>query len=89
MKRSKILARENRYGKNKENLHPNYENELKKDKWDVRNLGIPYNKTRGDYYLSFEKIPVNFRPLVKSMSLRELLKRIVSNGTHLVRMSIV
>lgn len=65
MKRSKILARENSYGKNKENLLPNYSNELEKDKWDVRNLGVPYNKTRGDYYLSFERIPSAYRPLVK------------------------
>lgn len=74
MKRSKILARENRYGKNKENLLPNYENELKNDKWDVRNLGIPYNKTRGDYYLSFEKIPEKFRATVKKYVITRVIE---------------
>ncbi|MEK4510802.1 recombinase XerD [Paenibacillus anaericanus] len=74
MKRNKILARDNQYGKNKEVLLPNYRDELVKDKWDVRKLGIPYNKTRGDHFLSFEKIPFSFRDSVKKYVTTRLIE---------------
>lgn len=74
MKRNKILARDNQYGKNKASLLPSYREEIEKDKWDVRKLGIPYNKTRGDYFLSFEKIPTIFRRVVKKYVTSRLIE---------------
>jgi len=66
VKRGKILAQTNRYGQNRSNLNMElYRNEMEKDRWDVRNLGIPYNITRPDYFLSFEKIDSCFKGLVK------------------------
>lgn len=65
MKRNKILSVENQFGKNRLKLHAGYLDELKKDKWDVRLLGIPYNQHRADYTISFDSIPTQFRNLVK------------------------
>lgn len=66
MKRNKILASINRYGQNKENTNlESYQSEILKDRWDVRKLGIPYNTTRADYFLSFDKIPDIYKPLIK------------------------
>ncbi len=66
MKKNKILASMNRYGQNK--VHTNmeaYREEIAKDRWDVRNLGIPFNTTRAEYFLTFEIIDQAFRPLIK------------------------
>ncbi|MGQ7887565.1 tyrosine-type recombinase/integrase [Paenibacillus sp. WC2504] len=65
MKVGKILATENKYGNNKNNLNPDYLTELEQDKWDVRKIGIPHYLTRTDYFITFTKIHENFRPLVK------------------------
>jgi len=77
MKIGKILATENRFGKNKISLSSNYSIELEKDTWDVRNLGIPYNITRGDYFLSFTGVNENFRSLVK----RYVIDRVINNDS--------
>ncbi|WP_088833745.1 hypothetical protein [Paenibacillus tyrfis] len=66
MKRNKILASMNRHGQNK--VHTNmeaYREEITKDIWDVRNLGIPYNKSRADYLIKFDKFDPVFRNLIK------------------------
>ncbi|WP_010492517.1 tyrosine-type recombinase/integrase [Paenibacillus elgii] len=66
MKKNKILASMNRYGQNKEHTKMDaYREEIEKDRWDVRNLGIPYNVSRAEYYLTFEKFDIAFRSLIK------------------------
>lgn len=66
MKKNKILASMNRHGQNK--VHTNmeaYREEIAKDIWDVRNLGIPYNKSRADYLIKFDKFDPIYRNLIK------------------------
>ncbi|MBY3621305.1 MULTISPECIES: tyrosine-type recombinase/integrase [unclassified Paenibacillus] len=66
MKKNKILASMNRYGHNKDEANMEiYREEIAKDRWDVRNLGIPFNTTRAEYFLTFEKIDITFRELIK------------------------
>lgn len=56
----------NRYGHNKDEANMEiYREEIAKDRWDVRNLGIPFNTTRAEYFLTFEKIDITFRELIK------------------------
>jgi integrase len=47
--------------------------ELAKDIWDVRNLGIDYNNSRYGYNLNFTSIPIPFKDLVK----RYMEKRVI------------
>ncbi|MCI3986027.1 hypothetical protein MMJ63_14200 [Bacillus vallismortis] len=39
--------------------------EIEKDKWDIRKLSVDFNETRGEYIVSFEKIPDPYRTWVK------------------------
>lgn len=39
--------------------------EVEKDKWDVRKLGIDYNKTRSEHIISFTSIVPKFRKWIK------------------------
>jgi integrase len=74
MKVNKIMARTNQFGENSRQIDINqYRSEIEKDKWDVRKLGIPYNKTTADYYLSFERIDLPFRDFVKRYVRERLL----------------
>lgn len=48
--------------------------EIEKDIWDVRRLGIDFNKsTCSDYKLNFEFIPIQFRTLAKKYIERRLI----------------
>lgn len=60
----KIRTIENQFGQVR-SLNPNYLMEIEKDKWDVRELGIPFIPTRSDYYIIFTRIHIRFRHLVK------------------------
>jgi len=77
MKIGKILATENKFGKNKASLSSNYAIELEKDTWDVRNIGIPYDITRSEYSISFSGINENFKSLVK----RYVVDRVINNDS--------
>ncbi|MNI34340.1 hypothetical protein D3C73_883290 [compost metagenome] len=56
----------NRYGHNKDRTNmQTYREEILKDSWDDRNLGIPYNPTRAEYHLNFEKIDTVYKNLIK------------------------
>ncbi|MBU7319528.1 tyrosine-type recombinase/integrase [Paenibacillus sp. SM 69] len=46
-------------------LHDNRP-EIEKDRWDVRRLGIDFNKTDARYHLDFQKISSPFRKLIKT-----------------------
>lgn len=39
--------------------------EIEKDVWDIRNLSVEFNEARGEYIISFEKIPQPHRTWVK------------------------
>ncbi len=48
--------------------------EIEKDIWDVRKLGIDYNRSKpGDYLLNFNSVPIPFRKLVKRYIERRVL----------------
>jgi integrase len=57
--------------------------ELEKDIWDVRKLGIDFNKSKsGDYKLDFSSIPTPFRGLVKKyIESRVLVQESLSWGS--------
>jgi integrase len=75
MKVNKIMAKMNEFGENSRKVNLNLlRAEIEKDKWDVRKLGIPYNKTTAEYYISFEKIEYAFRNMVKSYVKQRLLE---------------
>ncbi|MDQ0193840.1 abortive infection family protein [Paenibacillus wynnii] len=74
MKVNKVMAKVSQFGENSRQIDINqYRSEIEKDKWDVRNLGIPYNKTTADYYVSFGKIDTPFRSIVKRYVKERLL----------------
>ncbi|MBV6715881.1 abortive infection family protein [Paenibacillus chitinolyticus] len=74
MKKNKIMARANQFGENSRQIDIiHYRSEIEKDRWDVRKLGIPYNKTTATYFLSFEKIDFPFRNLLKRYVRERLL----------------
>ncbi|WP_282937571.1 abortive infection family protein [Paenibacillus sp. RC67] len=75
MKVNKIMAQMNEFGENSRKVNLNQlREEIEKDKWDVRKLGIPYNKTTAEYYISFEKIASAFRNIVKRYVKQRLLE---------------
>ncbi|MFD0682301.1 MULTISPECIES: abortive infection family protein [unclassified Paenibacillus] len=75
MKVNKIMAQMNEFGENSQKVNLNQlREEIEKDRWDARNLGIPYNKTTAEYYISFEKIELAFRKIVKRYVKQRLLE---------------
>lgn len=65
MRTHKLLSLENSYGKNKPFYNDKCKLELEKDKWDVRELGIPFSLTRPEYLLSLISIPLQLRELFR------------------------
>ncbi|MGO4501041.1 tyrosine-type recombinase/integrase [Paenibacillus sp. 2RAB27] len=47
------------------NLNDN-RSEIERDRWDVRRLGIDFNKTSAQYHMDFRRIGLSFRELVKT-----------------------
>ncbi|MBP1991193.1 tyrosine-type recombinase/integrase [Paenibacillus eucommiae] len=75
MKRNKIMATENKYAGNNKLITAEGNEELNKDTWDVRVLGITYIYTRNDFHLTFKNIDIQLRPLLKKYVIDRLFTK--------------